>query len=152
MIRTASCWRRARFSKARSERSLRALGVNENSRKMVRIMTESAWLGSWNVNGFNAAGVLAKYRLSPENVFFRPLRRMGGCCLSARARRGVAQRQGTSEPFYRWPQTVAGAERWLRGALQRPQKGQYRTKQAMEVATAGVNNVISLGHLKDFLK
>jgi len=28
---------------------------------MVRIMTESVWLGSWNVNRFNAAGVLAKH-------------------------------------------------------------------------------------------
>jgi hypothetical protein len=30
---------------------------------MVRIMTESVWLGSWNVNRFNAAGVLAKYNI-----------------------------------------------------------------------------------------
>ena len=36
---------------------------------MVRIMTGSAWLGSWNVNGFNAAGVLAKYRAGKQMTF-----------------------------------------------------------------------------------
>jgi hypothetical protein len=35
---------------------------------MVRIMTESVWLGSWNVNRFNAAGVLAKYTIFSRTI------------------------------------------------------------------------------------
>ena len=38
---------------------------------MVRIMTESVWLGSWHVNGFNAAVVLAKYSLEQHCQLLR---------------------------------------------------------------------------------
>jgi hypothetical protein len=37
-FKMASCWRKARFSNASSERSLRAVGIIESSRKIVRIM------------------------------------------------------------------------------------------------------------------
>jgi len=35
----APCWQRARFSNPRSERSLRALGINDNRRKIAGIMS-----------------------------------------------------------------------------------------------------------------
>jgi len=38
-FKMASCWRKAKFSNARSERSLRAVGIGESSRKIVTIMT-----------------------------------------------------------------------------------------------------------------
>jgi len=58
-FKTATCCRRARFSRASSERSLRAVGIEDNRRNITRIMTAVSGMRSWKVNHFNAARVLA---------------------------------------------------------------------------------------------